>query len=426
MQIKIEKVVYPGKSLSIQNGKAIFTDEGLPDEIVEIEPLKIKSNYIEAKTIHTIEQSDKRVLPRCTHYKACSSYQYINYDYQLLIKEKQIKDDFTHHLGQELKNFKIKSSQNIWGYRNKLRLNVIWNNGADTLAYHDQNYQNRFVPIDSCFLASEKINKLFIATIKLVNEHKLQFIEEIEVKESVYSGELLLILFGKQNIEHSRLNKHLASLKEDFPLAGIVYIEKNENRQKEIISLGKNYIEEEILNKKFHIGPQSFFQINIDMLKILIEDINQTVKLCNFGIIADLYCGIGTFGIILSDKATKIIGVESFKENVYFLKKNIKINKINNYDIYEGMSENLAPKILEEKLDILIVDPPRKGLDKLMCKNLLKNCPKNIFYISCNPSTLIRDLKMFLPRYALVKIYGYDFFPHTPHIETFAHLARKQ
>ena len=424
MQIKIEKVVYPGKSLSIQNGKVIFTDEGLPDEIVEIELLKTKSNYIEAKTINTIEQSDKRVMPRCAHYKACSSYQYIDYNYQLLIKEKQVKDDFAHHLGQELKNFKIKSSQNIWGYRNKLRLNVIWNNGADTLAYHDQNYQNRFVPIDSCFLASEKINKLFIATIKLVNEHKLQFIEEIEIKESKYSGELLLMLFGKQNIERSHL-KHLTSLEENFPLAGIVYIERDRTRQREVVSLGKNYIEEEILNKKFHIGSQSFFQINIDMLKMLTEDINQTVKLCNFGIIADLYCGIGTFGIIFSDKAIKIIGAESAKENIYFLKKNIKINKINNYDIYEGMSEDLAPKILEEKLNILIVDPPRKGLERLMCQKLLKNCPKNIFYISCNPSTLIRDLKMLLPRYKLVKMHGYDFFPHTPHIETFSILDRK-
>jgi 23S rRNA (uracil1939-C5)-methyltransferase len=425
MQIKIEKVVYPGKSLSIQNGKVIFTDEGLPDEIVEIEPLKTKSNYVEAKTIHTIKQSDKRVIPRCSHYKACSSYQYINYDYQLLIKEKQIKDDFTHHLGQELKNFKIKSSQNIWEYRNKLRLNVIWNNGTDTLAYHDPNYQNRFVPIDSCFLASEKINKLFIATINLVNEHKLQFIEEIEIKESKHSGELLLVLFGKQNIEHLRLNKHLASLKEDFPLAGIVYIEKKENRKKEIVILGKNYIEEEILNKKFHIGAQAFFQINIDMLQILIEDINQAVRLCNFGIIADLYCGIGTFGVILSGEAIKIIGAESSKENVYFLKKNIKINKIDNYDIYEGTSEDLTPKILEEKLNILIVDPPRKGLDRLMCQKLLKNCPKNIFYISCNLSTLIRDLKILLSKYKLVKMHGYDFFPHTPHIETFSILDRK-
>ncbi|MFA5271198.1 MAG: hypothetical protein WC412_02520, partial [Candidatus Omnitrophota bacterium] len=159
MQLKIEKIVYPGKSMAFYNGKIVFTDEGLPGELVEIKPLKEKKNYIEAETVKIITPSGKRITPRCSHYKICSAYQYIDYNEQISIKEEQIKEMFKRGLAKELNNFKLTPSPEIWEYRNKLRLHVLWDKTA-YLAYHYPQTHNKFIRIDVCSLASREINLL--------------------------------------------------------------------------------------------------------------------------------------------------------------------------------------------------------------------------------------------------------------------------
>jgi len=422
MKIQIQKIVYPGKSFANQNGKVIFTDEGLPGEIIEIKLIKDKKNYSEAETLNIINACDKRVKPLCPHYKICSPYQYIDYSYQLELKESQIKEIFSRTLGRELKNFQVKHSQKIWGYRNKLRLHLLWKNNTAVLAYHTPGTHNKFVPIDKCSLASENMNNLFSVLAGIINEYKLKFIEEIEIKENSLS-KMLLVIYGESAIDYKSIGERFKEITNEFAIDGIVYISKK--YFEETILYGKNYIGEKIGNKTFHIGAQSFFQINTDMLGLLISDMNEAIKLSSFKIAADLYCGIGTFGIIFAGKAQKMLGVELLEENISFLKENIKLNHINNYILYKGASENLISKILEEKLDTLIVDPPRKGVGRDICESLLKAGPKHIFYISCDPITLARDLKILLQKYDLAKAYGYDFFPHTPHIETFTVLDRK-
>lgn len=422
MQIKIEKIVYPGKSMAIHNGKIVFTDEGLAGESVEIKPLKEKNNYTEAETVKIITASPKRTTPRCNHYKICSPYQYIDYNEQLNIKEQQIKEMFRRSLSIELQDFKMKPSPEIWGYRNKLRLHILWDKTA-FLAYHYPQTHNKFIKIDECFLASKEINNLFNSLLKLINTHGLTSIEEVKTKQTSQGQEMLLVLFGKKLESYETLIKNLLPLKETFPLIGIVYIEKD--RSNEIILNGKNYIEEKLDNKILRIGSQSFFQINVDMLKVLLTDMNTKIKSLKYQTMADLYCGIGTFGILLSDNTKRIISLESSSQNTVFLKENLKLNAVVNAKIFQGYSEELIPQVLKEKIDILIIDPPRKGIGDVMCKNILDNPVKYIFYLSCDPSTLTRDLKMLLEKYELNSLYGYDFFPQTPHIETLSVLVKK-
>jgi len=422
MNIEIQKIVYPGKSFANQNGKVIFTDEGLPGEIVEIKPIREKKNYIEAETLNVLNPSKKRANPLCPHYKICSPYQYIDYSYQLELKEFQVKEIFARNLDEDLNDFKIAPSPKIWGYRNKLRLHLLWENNTASLAYHALEAHNKFVPIGGCHLASENMNNLFSALIEALNNNKFKFIEEIEIKETTL-GRLLLVIYAKTTVDYKNMNSFIKDIAEISPIDGIIYVAKEKSA--ETFLYGKNYIEEKIDNKIFRIGAQSFFQINAGILKLLIADIKEAVKLRDFKIVADLYCGIGTFGIIFADKAQKLLGVELLEENISFLKENIQVNHINNYNLHKGLSEDLISEILKEKIDTLIVDPPRKGIGQNICEKLLKAGPKHIFYISCDPVTLARDLKMLLQKYDLAKVYGYDFFPHTPHIETFTVLDRK-
>ncbi|MDD5680904.1 MAG: class I SAM-dependent RNA methyltransferase [Candidatus Omnitrophica bacterium] len=385
MQVTIEKIVYTGKSLAHINGKVVLTDEGLPGEIVEVEPVQEKKNYIEAKTTGIIKISDKRVTPRCSHYKSCSPYQYIDYAYQLEIKEAQLREILVHDLKTDFKDIIVRPSSGIWGYRNKIRLKVLWKSGVPHLAYHVPQTTNEFTEIDECFLASPEMNHLFAATLKTLVEKKALFVDEIEIKESFSEKSFLTIL-------------HSAS-------------------HKKPLIIGKDFIEEKVSGKLFQFGAQSFFQVNVSMLEELVKDIKASVPLTGKETIADLYCGVGTLGILLSENAGKVIGVESERENISFLKKNLLINNVGNFDVREGYCEKLIQDILKQKVDLILVDPPRKGLDEAVCKNIIKHNVRFIAYVSCNPSTLTRDLKILLKKYRLSRIWLYDFFPHTTHIE---------
>ena len=386
MEITIEKIIYPGKSLGLSNAKTILTDEGIPGEIVEITPLREKKNYIEAKTIKIIKPSPYRIAPKCAHYKICSPYQYIDYKTQLSIKESQLKEIFP---GMPIS---IISSPEIWAYRNKIKLNVIWDNKKAFLAYHAPESRQEFIQIDSCYLVSENINKLLASFIRAVNQENLTSIKEIEVKESHASKKLM------------------------FTIKPFIKIGEIQNSP---------YIEETAAGKTFRIGPESFFQVNVPILEIALKEMQKFISPGKKETIADLYCGVGTFGIALNNFAEKIIGIESEPANISFLKTNLKLNNIENFHLYEETCEKLFPMLMNKGIDILILDPPRKGLDNMLCQNITLSSIKKILYLSCNPSTLSRDLKILNHSYAVKTLQLFDFFPHTPHIETLAMLEKK-
>lgn len=195
MQIVIEKIVYPGKSLSLAEGKVIFTDEGLPGEVVEIEPLKEKKNYLQAKTIRILKESTHRVESRCPHYRACSPYQYIDYPFQVEIKKSQIMEIFSHDLGIELQNLRVTASPKVWGYRNKVHLHLLRENEAIHLAYHQPGSEQEFVKIRDCFLLPEKMNSLLFSLARTIEEKKVDGLQEVIIKQSTSSQEILVVLY---------------------------------------------------------------------------------------------------------------------------------------------------------------------------------------------------------------------------------------
>ena len=388
MEIKIEKIIYPGKSLGFSENKTILTNEGIPGEIVEVTPLEEKKNYIEAKTVRIITPSNARTTPRCSHYQACSPYQYIDYKTQLAIKESQLREIFPYA------NIITTPSPEIWGYRNKIRLNIIWKDKRAFLAYHIPESRDMFAHIDSCNLVSENVNKFLASFIELVNKEKMDLIKEIGVRES--RGQACL----SPTVKDLMLTIYPPACRGGFET--------------------RPYIEEIVTEKTFRIGPESFFQINIPMLEAALKEIKKYLNPEKKETIADLYCGIGTFGIAFSQYAKEIIGIESSPNNISFLKSNLKLNNINNFKLYEGDCEKLFPPLMTKGIDILILDPPRKGLDNMLCQNILLSSIKKILYLSCNPATLSRDLKILSQRYAIKTLHMFDFFPQTPHIETLA------
>lgn len=421
MQISIEKIIYPGKSLARPEGKVILTDQGLPGEEVEVQPLRERKNYIEAKTTRILSASPERIEPRCSHAQACSVYQYIQYPCQVKLKTAQLEEIFASLLKATPVNIVFRPASVIWGYRNKINLKVIWENNQPCFAYNLPKSRHQFVKIQECFLVSEQVNRLLESLLDTIPRHTLDQIEAIVVKESISTKQQLLVLYGKLK-DTGRLSGIPDELKEGFPLKGIVYIDTG-TASRHLI-WGNDVIEENVSGRLFFIGAESFFQINVPMLQCLLQDMEKVLALTGTETIADLYCGTGALGIIFAPCAQQIISVESSAENIALLKRNARANNINNLTVLEGDCNRLITQTLQWPLDILIIDPPRKGLDRRLCAQILQKPARRIAYISCNPVTLARDIKSLLGAYRLSALYSYDFFPHTQHIETLAILEK--
>lgn len=423
--IKIDDIVYPGKSMGRNQGKIIFTNIGLPHELVEVNITKTKKSYNEAKTIKVIETSPHRIEPKCEHYDVCSLYQYINYPFQLKLKHQQLKNMFTHALKLELPEITVKPSSSILAYRNKIRLTLRWYKNKPSFYYHTPNTQSEFTPINICYLVSEQMNNFLKDLLHTISDKKITFIHEVTLREN-FQKKLLLILHLENQRKTLDLKGFLSNITTKYTNSSATCICGGYAQSSEIILWGINYLSEKIGSINYDIGPLSFFQINTPLIHTVIADIKKLIPLKGNEIIADLYCGIGTFGLNLANDAKMIFGVESETSNLSFLTKNISSNKIDNFTVYAGLSERWITKILSHNIDILIVDPPRKGLDSLICKKLIKNPPQTIIYLSCNPATLLRDLKVLSNYYTFKTITFYDFFPNTPHIETMVVLEKIQ
>jgi len=422
MNIQIEKIVYPGKSLARIDGKVVFTDQGLPDETVEIAVTKETTGYMEAKTTKIISPSPYRIEGRCDHYQACSAYQYIDYSKQAQIKKEQILEMLTRQL--KLKDLKLqfRKSSKIWGYRNKVTLKVTNKDKITSLAYNVPGEIYKFIPLDECFLLSDTTNLFLKDFIKAITNEPFFPINKVMVRENS-QNQLLVCLYHNTSLNTEDLCSSLQDLREKSDIAGIVLFDQRKDTK--TILWGKEFIKETLEDKIFCIGTDSFFQVNTDMLSVLVKDLEDNLDLNTDKSLADLYCGVGTFGILLASRLKSVIGIESEPENFFFLEKNIKLNNIENFNVRMCDCKEVIDSLLKRGTDIVIVDPPRKGMDSTICNNLVKTPVPEIIYISCNPATLVRDLKILLPSYNINNIYAYDFFPQTPHIETMVFLTKK-
>ncbi|MFH1046150.1 MAG: 23S rRNA (uracil(1939)-C(5))-methyltransferase RlmD [Candidatus Omnitrophota bacterium] len=423
MRVKVEKIVFGGQSLCRSEGKVILTDEGLPQETIDVEVVKEKKNYVEAHTLNIVEASSQRVKARCDHYQLCSAYQYIDYPVQVETKKQQLQEMLSHRLKNNLPPILFRPAQNLWHYRNKVRFPILWEDSQAYLAYHLPGSWEKLQKISDCFLIAEPMLSFLRELPREITALKLDFIREVSLRQNDNGSGMLLLLDGVNYRDALKRLGGLETLKERYPLAGIVYKDIQTGARKNLI--GEGVLIEEILGRSFLVGCESFFQINIAMLKLLINDLRATLKLEGKKNIADLYCGVGTLGILLSDSGCHCHFVEESKENLPFLKQNIQRNGLTQATVYEEACERWIPRLHSLALDLVILDPPRKGLNTRIIAALLQTPCKSIAYISCNPATLARDLELLGGHYRVSHLFGYDFFAQTPHIEVLAILEQK-
>lgn len=409
MEVMIEKLDHQGRGITYVDGKITFVENTLPDEIVDIEIVKQQKKFNEATVKKYIKKSPKRIESICPYYNECGGCDllHLSYNDQLEYKQNKIIEIMERYA--QIPKEKIKpilgSPKNI-NYRNKVTLK---SNGK--LGYYKRR-TNDIVNIDYCYLVNEGLNK----KIKELNSSKLDAgIEEVMLRE-VNENQMSLTVDLRINENMLEKYKQMSNTIPNFSIS--------KNRML-IFSNDKSNIFGKLGNKKFLISPTAFFQVNTLQTENLYNKVLQYVKEIDNCTVLDLYCGTGTIGIYVSEYAKEVLGVEINSQAINDANENKKINNINNIKFIAGDTK-LVLRNNHYKADIIIVDPPRAGLDKDVIDDLIKISAKRIIYVSCDPITLARDIKLLSENYQVEELTPVDMFPNTAHVETVTLLSHKE
>ena len=395
MKLKINKVNYEGEGLTSINGKTTFVKGAFLGEEVEARLIQENKRYDVYETIELISSPLKRVKPFCKIASKCGgcSFAGLQYHEGLRMKELGLNDLFKHN-GFDV-NVRIHENINELGYRNKIKLHVC----DGVLGYYGENTHNFVSLDDNCYIASSEIQEV----ISLWNSNILSD-GEVTIRSN-NKGELLIIF-------NSSDKPVIDSLKHNKNIEGIVWNNK-------CIYLN-DYFYEERNGLKYMVHYDAFFQVNPYISNEIVKFVLNNVS--SNDIIYDLYCGVGFFSLELARIVKEVIGIEEVENAIRDAKENAGINNLFNIKFYVGKVENVIPSI-KIKGNKVLVDPPRSGLHQSVIETLNNYDFESIIYVSCNPLTLVRDLKK-LSKYELKSIDAFDMFSYSSHMECVAILER--
>lgn len=392
MIVKIDSLSHDFRGITTVNNKVTFIDNTLPNEIVDIKITKEKKNYNEGKVISYIEKSDDRDNFICPYYGICGGCDTGHIIYK---KSLEYKRDIVTNILKRYANINIKPdiiNGDILFYRNKISLKVY--NGKLSLVKKNT---NDFINIDKCYLVNDNINNI----INKLNSINLNGINDIIIRGN---KDIMVIINGNTDI-----NNIINNLK-DY-VSSIVINNK--------VVYGSEYITVNIKDKKYAIYPNSFFQVNTNMISKLYDKVLEYSG--NGNKLLDLYCGAGTIGIYLANNYNSITGIEVNEDAIKGANLNKEINNISNIKFKCMKASNIDIKVY----DTVVVDPPRNGLDKITINKLCNSDTPKIIYVSCNPITLARDINILKDKYDLQDITLFDNFPNTKHLECVCILVKK-
>ncbi|MDO1605208.1 23S rRNA (uracil(1939)-C(5))-methyltransferase RlmD [Lactobacillus sp. YT155] len=442
LTLEILDLTYEGKGIAKVDGYPLFVDNALPGEQVKATILNLKKDYGFAKTIEIIKKSPDRVEVDDARFiqSGIAPLLFLKYDQQLIFKQTQIKNLLNKaHLTQELTVNETIGMENPYEYRNKALIPVRELNHKLQTGFY-RRHSHELIPMENFLIQEPGMDELIIAVRDILSKYQVQAYNEadnsgqirnIMIRKGHFTNQFMVALITtKEPINHlDEITKEIQALPD------VVSVVRNINNKKTNVLLGtKNktlsgfpYIEDEILGNTYRISPNSFFQVNSVQTQNLYQLAIDKAELTGNEMVVDAYSGIGTIGLSMADKVKEVHGIEVVEAAVKDANKNAEINDIKNATFEVGKVETVLKKWAEEgrKVDVLMVDPPRKGLDASLIETIQAIKPQKIVYISCNPSTLVRDLQNLESDYKISSITPVDMFPMTNHVESVTSLILK-
>ncbi len=473
VELKIEAYAFEGKGIARINkselnhvsnstGKkyVIFVPRAYPGDVVKAKIVKLKKSFGEAVLEEVVVPAGERVKPECRYFGVCGGckQQDLKYELQLKYKEEQVHDAFIRIAG--IKNYQsepILPSERIFFYRNKMEFSFAekrWltpeeiKSGEDIDSYfalglHIPRMFDKVLDIEECFLQAPVSNEILNFTREFFKSKQTSvystkthsgYLRNLVIRNSHHTNDLMVnLVTSSENDE--LMKEYTVELLSTVP--DITTIINNINLKKSQVALGDyekvyygpGFIYDTIGNYKYRISANSFFQTNTLQAENLYMIATDFAEFNGSEVVYDLYSGAGTITIFISGFVKKVYGFESIDSAVADARVNSELNKVNNTEFIQAdLNKSFVPKVSElgiEKPDVIIADPPRSGMNPKTVKDILKLKPGKIVYISCNPSTQARDVKLLVEGgYDLIKIKPVDMFPHTYHIENVALLVR--
>lgn len=436
---------YEGEGIAKIDNFTIFIPGAIKGEKVKILIVKVLSSHAFGKVIEIINKSEFRQDSDCLTYKRCGgcNLRHIKYEQTLKIKQNSVQSLVNKTLKNKIEVQETVGMENPFHYRNKAQYPFGVNKDGEPVIGVFANRTHEVIPIDKCLIQNPQSEEIAKYILNFIKENKISIYNEktrrglfrhVVIKVGVQTGQIMCILVinGKDIPKEEQLKVKLTTR---FPQ--IKSIVKNINmkntnvilEQENINIYGNGYIEDKLGDYIFKISPLSFYQVNPIQVKKLYNLGVEMAQISKEDTVFDLYCGIGTISLFMSKYAKKVYGIEIIKEAIDAANENAKINNVNNTEFYAGDVEIVLDDLINNKgitADIVMFDPPRKGLDKNTINNILMIKPKKIVYISCNPATLIRDLALFEEQYEIKTIVPVDMFPWTSHVECVAVLQLRQ
>lgn len=435
---------YDGEGIAKINDFTIFINGAIKGERCKVLIVKVNKSFAYGKLLEIIKKSDARVKADCPTYKRCGgcSLRHINYDETLKIKRDMVQNLANKTLDNGIKINEVLGMEAPYNYRNKLQYPVGVDKCGNPIMGVFARRSHEIIEVQKCLIQNEKAEQVAKRIFEFIKENNIPVYNEITgqgairhivVKIGIRTNEIMcIIVSNKEKFDkESELVQEIVS-----KFSNIKTIIKNVNSKntnvilgdKNVVLYGDGYIYDKLGEYTFKISANSFYQTNPVQTEKLYNKAIEFARLNDKDILCDLYCGIGTIGIFASKKVKKVYGIEIVKEAVEVAKENAKINNVNNIEFITGDVEQAFKELVEERNIIptaIIVDPPRRGLDETTISKILDLEVKKLVYVSCNPATMVRDIKLMNEKYEVKEIQPIDMFPFTSSIENVAVLQLK-
>jgi 23S rRNA (uracil1939-C5)-methyltransferase len=444
-ELTIKRTEFPGYGIADFEGTPVYIKNTVPGQKVKARISKKRKSHAEARLLEVLEGSEDDIDAACPHFAECGgcSHQYLTYQKQLELKKEQVLQLFNKAHIENFDFLGIEGSPSEFEYRNKMEFTFgdYEKGGELSLGMHMTGKSFGILTVDECMLVDNDIRNIVKWTLSFFREKGFPhykvikhegFLRNLVVRKTKKTSQILINIVTTSQIEFdfSEYKDELLKIEYEGELKGIIHT-TNDSLSEVVaadevdILYGVDYIVEDILGLKFKISAFSFFQTNSLGAEKLYGIVRDFMGSSEDKVVFDLYCGTGTIGQIAAPRARKVIGVELIEEAVESANENAKLNGLNNCTFIPGDVAKVIQTI-KEKPDIIILDPPRSGVHPVALDYVIKFNAPEIIYVSCNPKSLVENLKVLVHReYNVEKVILMDMFPHTPHVETVVLLRKK-
>lgn len=427
---------YDGMGIVKVDGFCLFVKNMLIGEQGEIVVTKINKEYGYGRLLNRTVTSKERVEPKCKMYPQCGGCQLQHFSsaHQAEFKKKMVQQAINHIGKLDIQVEDVLSMNVPWKYRNKMQLPVQVNEDGSSLMGFYRTHSHNIMPFIHCEIQSDLANQIVLSLREWMDEYSLgSKIRHLLLKTQEKTNEVMVVFVTSQTeVEH--LMDVVERLVERYPMVKSVIQNVNSKDTNVILGneehllYGRNYVVGQLSEFTFHISSRSFYQINPEQTKVLYDTAVRLAQIDECCKVADVYCGVGTITMFLAKHAKEVVGIEIVPQAIEDAKENAKRNGIDNVSFMCGDAKHCTQQLVEQnhQIDVAVIDPPRKGSDKDTLDALIWMNPKRIVYVSCNPSTLARDLRYLEDHgYETKIVQPVDMFPQTYHVESVVLLQKK-